>query len=146
MGIDVIGFLGYNFAILVFYTGGPKKDLWLSEGTGNYLDSLFLPANLGQFSFTYFHFLRPMRVFELPTYGHAADAFDPIGKFTSEWNDNMITNLVPWNIITVDESMGLWKGKGMSGWLFVSRKPIHVGRESHTTADCDTGAIIFVEP
>jgi hypothetical protein len=34
----------------------------------------------------------------------------------------------------------------MPGWLFVKRKPTHVGRESHTTANCDTGAIIFVEP
>ena len=34
----------------------------------------------------------------------------------------------------------------MSGWLFASRKPTLVGRESHTTSDCDTGAIIFIEP
>ena len=34
----------------------------------------------------------------------------------------------------------------MSGWLFASRKPTLVGRESHTTSDCDTGAIIFMEP
>ena len=58
----------------------------------------------------------------------------------------MITNVVLGNILTVDESMGLCKGKGMTGWRFVSRKPTHVGRESHTTADYDTGAIIFVEP
>ncbi len=57
----------------------------------------------------------------------------------------MITNLVLGNILTVNESMGFWKGKRMPGWLFVSRKP-RVGRESHTTAECDTGAIIFVEP
>ncbi len=110
------------------------------------MDSLFLPANLGQYGFTYFHFLRLLRVFELPTYGHASDAFDPIRKFTNEWNDTMIKNLVPGNILIVDESMGLWKGKGMPGWLFVSRKSTPVGRESHTTADRDTGAIIFVEP
>ena len=54
---DVIGFLGYNFAILVFHSGGPKEDLLLSEGKGNYLDSLFQPANLGQFGFTIYHLL-----------------------------------------------------------------------------------------
>ena len=58
----------------------------------------------------------------------------------------MITTFLPGSILIVDESMGLWKGKGMPGWLFVSRKPTPVGRESHTTADCDRGAIIFVEP
>ncbi len=47
----------------------------------------------------------------------------------------------------MDESMGLlWKGKGMHWWMVVQWKPTPVGRESHTTADCDTGAIIFVEP
>ena len=52
----------------------------------------------------------------------------------------------PGHTITVDESMGLWKGKGMLGLMVVKRKPTPVGRESHTTADCDTGTIIFVEP
>ncbi len=47
---DLIGFLCINFAILVFHTGGPKEDLWLSiEETGAYFRSLFLPANLGQY-------------------------------------------------------------------------------------------------
>ena len=111
---DVIGFLGYNFAILVYHIGGPKEDLRLSEGTGTYLDSLFLPANLGQFGFTYFHFVRLMRVVELPTYGHSTDAFDPIRKFTNEWNDIMIKKLVPWNILTV----GIVEGKRNAGLVF----------------------------
>jgi hypothetical protein len=34
----------------------------------------------------------------------------------------------------------------MPGWMVVGRKPTNPGRESHTTADCDTGCIIFVEP
>ncbi len=71
---------------------------------------------------------------------------EPIKKFTDTWNENMCNQLVPGNYITVDESMGLWRDKGMPGWLFVKLKPTLVGRESHTTADCDTGAIIFVEP
>ena len=58
----------------------------------------------------------------------------------------MFSNLGPEHIFTLDESMGLWKGKGMPSWMFVHRKPTLVGRESHTTADCDTGVVIFVEP
>ena len=38
---DLIGFLGINFANLIFHTGGPKEDLWLSEETGW---SLFLAS------------------------------------------------------------------------------------------------------
>jgi hypothetical protein len=34
----------------------------------------------------------------------------------------------------------------MPGLMVVKRKSTPVGRESHTTANCDTGAIIFVEP
>ncbi len=33
---DVIGFLAYNFAILMFHTEGPMGDLWLSETTSTY--------------------------------------------------------------------------------------------------------------
>ncbi len=34
----------------------------------------------------------------------------------------------------------------MPWWMVVKRKPTPIGRESHTTANCDTGTIIFVEP
>ena len=34
---DVIGFVGMNFAILLFHTGGPKEDLWLNEVSGDYI-------------------------------------------------------------------------------------------------------------
>ncbi len=33
-----------------------------------------------------------------------------------------------------------------AGLAFVKRKPTPVGRESHTTADCESGAIFFVDP
>jgi hypothetical protein len=58
----------------------------------------------------------------------------------------MVTNLVPGKILAVDESMELWKGKGVPVWLYVSRKPTLVDRESHSTTDCDTREIIVVEP
>ena len=54
----------------------------------------------------------------------------------------MFLNLVPGHMITVYESMRLWKGKAMPGWMFVHRKPTPIGRESHTTADYDTGNVI----
>ena len=44
---DVIGFLGLNFAILLFHNGGPKKDLWLAEVFTKLYSVTFLPANLG---------------------------------------------------------------------------------------------------
>ena len=120
---DVIGFIGLNFAILLFHTGGPKEDLWLNEVSGDYIQSLFLPANLGQYGISYDRFKKLMRCFELPTYGDATDPFEPIRKFTDSWNENMLSQLVPGKYITVDESMGLWRGKGMPGWLFVKCKP-----------------------
>jgi hypothetical protein len=58
----------------------------------------------------------------------------------------MVSSLVLGHIITVDESMGMWKRKGIPGLMLVHRKPTRVGRESHTTADCDNGVVVFVEP
>ena len=57
----------------------------------------------------------------------------------------MATTLQPGAFLTVDESMAQWKGKGMPGLMTVPRKPTPVGREAHTTADVETGAIIFSE-
>ncbi len=140
---DVIDFLVVNFAIFLFHNGGLKEDLWMSDATGNYLQSLFMPANLGQYRISYSYFKKSMRAFEVPSNGEASDPFELIGEFTDTLNENMIHQLVPRSYITVDESTRLWRGKGMPGGLFVKRKPPSVGRESHTTADYDTGTIIF---
>ena len=52
----------------------------------------------------------------------------------------------PGEIITVDESMALWKGMKIPGLMVVVRKlPTALGRENHTTADLTTGIIIFAE-
>jgi hypothetical protein len=99
---DLIRFLGIHFVILVFHTGGPKEDLWLSEQIGAYLQSLFLPANLGQYGISYNNLTRTMRAFELPFYGNVADPFDLIRKFTDTLNENMENTLVPDSIIIVD--------------------------------------------
>jgi hypothetical protein len=98
-----------------------------------------------------------MRAFALPTYGDSMDPFDFVRRFIESWNRRIASQLSPGPLLTVDESMALWTGKrdkdattqgehGMPGWMFVGRKPTNRGRESHTTADCDTWCIIFVEP
>ncbi len=87
-----------------------------------------------------------MMTFALPTYGDGRDPFDPIRMFADAWNNTMEGVLLPGPTIIVDESMGLWKGRGTPGLMVVARKPTPVGRESHTTADADTSCIIFVEP
>ena len=74
------------------------------------------------------------------------DPLDPIRLFVDSWNKQMQNSLIPGKILIVDESMALWKGKGMPGLMVVPRKPTPVGRESHTTACGDTSCIIFVEP
>jgi hypothetical protein len=112
---DVIGFLAYNFAILVFHTEEPKEDIWLNETNSTYLDSLFVPPNLGQYGFSYAHFAKLKRCFELTTYGDRCDPFDPIRKFTNKWNETVHLSLIPGHTITVDESMGLWKAKECRG-------------------------------
>jgi hypothetical protein len=58
----------------------------------------------------------------------------------------MSLSLVSGQIIIINASMDLWKRKGITGWMFVYRKPALVGRGSHTTADYNTRVVIFVEP
>ena len=141
-------------AILTLHTGGPKEDLWLREGDPKYAEALYLPADLGKYGLPVSKFKKLMRCFGLPTHDDIGDPFDPIRLFVDKWNTTMAKVLHPGPKIVVDESMGLWKGKrdnegrnngGMPGWMFVARKPTNCGRESHTTADCDTGCCIFVE-
>ena len=143
---DVWQFLGYNLAVMLLHTRGPKEDLWMPAKDPKYDGALFVVADLGQYGMSYSKFTRMMRCFHVPTNGDPTDPFDPIRLFVQHWNDNIKDKLVPGPFIIVDESMALWKGRGMPGLMSVPRKPTPLGRESHTTADGDTGAIIFVEP
>ena len=143
---EVYSFFGYNIAIMLLHTGGPKQDLWLADGDSKYEGALFLAPDLGQYGISYARFHRLMMTFTLPTYGDGTDPFDPIRMFVDAWNTNMESTILPGPTIIVDESMGLWKGRGMPGLMVVARKPTPIGRESHTTADGDTSCIIFVEP
>ena len=143
---DIWQFLGYNMAMMLLHTGGPKEDLWLKSGASKYEGSVFVPPDLGQYGLTYSRFVRMMRAFTLPRYSDANDPFDPIRRFITCWNDTMGKALDPGPTLVVDESMALWKGRGMPGLMAVPRKPTPLGRESHTTADGETGVIIFIEP
>eukprot|EP00873_Tetraselmis_striata_P009895 jgi/Tetstr1/430159/TSEL_019991.t1 len=149
-------FLAYNMAVLIIHSGGPKENLWLKPGYENH-GAFFTAPDPGQYGLQYSTFRRMMRAFTLPTYGDNTDPFDPVRQFVDCWNARMVSMLSPGPLITVDESMGLWTckrnkavvaagGDGMPGWIFVGRKPTNRGRESHTTADCETGCIVFVEP
>jgi hypothetical protein len=46
------------------------------------VQSLFLPANLGQYGISYSYFKKPMRTLEVPSNRDASDPFEPIKKFT----------------------------------------------------------------
>jgi hypothetical protein len=48
-------------------------------------------------------------------------------------------------VITVDESIALRKGRGMPKLIVFPRQMTPVGRESHTSADVDTGVILWWE-
>jgi hypothetical protein len=50
---EIWQFLGYNLAVMLFHTGGPKADLWLSEGGEKYREALFAGPNLGQYGVDY---------------------------------------------------------------------------------------------
>ena len=143
---EVYTFLGYQLAVLIFHTGGPKQDLWLEAGGQKYKEALFSSPDLGKYGITFSRFSRLMMAFTLPTYGDDQDPFNPIRSFVDSWNQRMQDSLNPGKLLIVDESMALWKGRGMPGLMVVPRKPTPVGRESHTTACGDTSCIIFVEP
>ena len=53
---EVYTFFGYNIAILLLHTGGPKQDLWISGGDMKYEGALFLPPDLGQYGVSYNRF------------------------------------------------------------------------------------------
>ena len=75
--------------------------------------------------------------------GVEMDPFREIRNFEEAWNKPMRKVMEPRPYITVDESMALWKGRGMPGLMHVPRQPTPIGRESHTTACVETGYIIF---
>jgi hypothetical protein len=77
--------------------------------------------------------------------GGDPDPFHPIRRLERAWNEKMVKTLRHGRLIVVDESMALWKGRGMPWLMADPRKPTPVGRETHRTADVDTGAILWCE-
>jgi hypothetical protein len=148
-------FFAYNMAILAFHAGGPKEDMWLLPSTEQYKDAFHTAPDLGQYGLSYARLYRLMRALALRTYEVNTDPFDLVRRFVDSWNQRITSQLSLGPLLTVDESMALWTSKqdkdaatqceGMPGWISVERKPTNRGRESHTTEDCDTRCITFVE-
>ena len=82
---EVWQFVGYNLALMLLHTGGPKEDLWLKSGAAKYDGSLFVADDLGQHGLTYARFVKLMRAFRLPTLSDTDDPFNPIRQFINCW-------------------------------------------------------------
>ena len=128
----------------IFPQEGPKGHYWeVPEEQKE--EMIYVEHDLGRFGHDYSRFKDIERAFRLPTYGNSSDFFDPVRKLVDSWNNCMEAAIEPGPVLTVDESMGGWKGKGMPGLMVVPRKPTPTGREAHTTADAETGVIIHYE-
>ena len=128
----------------VFPQEGPKEHYWRVPEEAKE-DLIYVEHDLGRFGHDSKRYREIERAFTLPTYGRDSDFFDPVRKLVDSWNSQMEAAIEPGPVLTVDESMAGWKGKGMPGLMTVPRKPTPVGREAHTTADAQTGVIIHYE-
>eukprot|EP00951_Prasinocladus_malaysianus_P045561 scaffold608898_cov17-Prasinocladus_malaysianus.AAC.1 len=122
---------------------GPKSDMWRAPNSpGRFL---FVYHELGQFGLSHSRWRKLQRAFALPTHpvrpGQPAVPFSHIRYFEEQGNASMERVLILGSLLVVDESMAQWKGRGMPGLMKVPRKPTPVGRETHTTADAETGVI-----
>ena len=139
-------FLGLKLYMMIFPMQGPVEQFWEEDVVTEDIDQLVrVSHNVGRYGLSYNRYREIERSFALPTHGDKTDVFDPIRYFVKVWNENMEKAFVPGYVLTVDESMGLWKGKGMPGLMSVPRKPTPIGREAHTTACGETGVVIFYE-
>ena len=142
-------FMGYLLYILCHPMDLPIQDYWEGPLSTKYEScSAFVKHDIGKFGLSYGRFRRRMQAFTLPQYPAIEgknDLFCFIRRFVDEWNVAMQHCISPGKFLVVDESMGQWLGKGMPGLMYVARKPTPNGREGHTTADAETGCIIFYE-
>ena len=138
-------FLGLKQYMMIFPMQGPVEQYWEDAGVTEDDDMVSVCHNVGRYGLAYNRYREIERCFALPTHGDTTDVFDPVRYFVEVWNKNMEKAFVPGYVLTVDESMGLWKGKGMPGLMSVPRKPTPIGREAHTTACGETGVIVFYE-
>eukprot|EP00731_Ephydatia_muelleri_P014420 Em0008g140a len=142
-------FMGYLLYILCHPMDLPIQDYWEGPLSTKYENcSACVKHDIGKFGLSYGRFRRLMQAFTLPQYPAIEGKNDPfcfIRRFVDEWNVAMQHCISPGKFLVVDESMGQWLGKGMPGLMYVARKPTPNGREGHTTADAETGCIIFYE-
>ncbi|KAL5489428.1 hypothetical protein EMCRGX_G018519, partial [Ephydatia muelleri] len=142
-------FMGYLLYILCHPMDLPIQDYWEGPLSTKYEScSACVKHDIGKFGLSYGRFRRLMQAFTLPQYPAIEGKNDPfcfIRRFVDEWNVAMQHCISPGKFLVVDESMGQWLGKGMPGLMYVARKPTPNGREGHTTADAETGCIIFYE-
>ena len=143
-------FMGYLLYILCHPMDLPIQDYWEGSLSTKYEScSAFVKHDIGKFGLSYGRFRRLMQAFTLPQHPGIEGQNDPfrfIRRFVDEWNVTMQHCICPGKFLVVDESMGQWLGKGMPGLMYVARKPTPNGREGHTTtADAETGCIIFYE-
>ena len=140
---EVYLFLGLKMYMMIYPQQGPREDYW--EASAGNPGSIYVDHNLGRFGMPSGRYREIERSFTLPHRGNMADPFDPIRAFVESWNQNMAHAFIPGWVMTVDESMAKWKGKGMPALMSVPRKPTPVGREAHTTACGQTGVIVAYE-
>ena len=143
---ELLLFIGLKIYIMINSQSGPVEQYWdslpRSEGKVQVIH------DLGRYGMSCNRYREIERAFTLPSDNTVplSDVFRPVRWLVTEWNNNMFHAFKPGSILTVDESMGRWLGKGMPGLMIVPRKPTPVGREAHTTACAISGVIIFYEP
>ena len=137
-------FLAEKGYMNIFPQEGPRELYWVVPDED--MDRcVYVDHKLGRHGHEFSRYREIERAFKLPTYRNVHDFFDPVRKLVDVWNENMHEALIPGPVLTVDESMGGWKGKGMPGLMTVPRKPTPTGREAHTTADAQTGVVVHYE-
>ena len=92
---------------------------------------------------TYNKFDEITRAFTLPTYEDAAgDPHFRVRRFVDSLNERWRKVFEPGSIVTADESMIPWTGRGMPGFMKVPRKPHPFGAELKTVA-CAFTKVLF---
>ena len=137
-------FLALKLFMLIHPQEGPKEYYWGIPGELRD-ECVYVNYDLGQYGMSLYEYKDIERFFRLPGDHDSPDKLAVVRSFVDSWNANMHKALVPGAILVVDESMAGWRGRGMPGLMTVPRKPTPVGREAHTTADAETGVVIFYE-
>ena len=117
---EVWQFLGYHMHMLVNPVPGDRTKLWRPR-TDVVDGTVYIPQELNRYGMTHGRWRQLNRAFSLPMAPeeNPPDPFRPIRLFEREWNNSVKATLSPGKTLVVDESMGLWKGRGMPGLMKV---------------------------